>query len=205
MTQAAAITVSSKAHVFSALNNAPMTPAHYLYWLLASGATFLDGVSVVPLGIALPLLKRDFAITPALLGFLGSALVLGAVLEEAVRGSGAGASHQLQCPHGRVPVLADDDVIVHRNAEGLRALHDRLRHLNLGLRRRLIARWVIVHQDNRGSENLERAFDHFARIGQGVIDLAGLLHFVSNQLFALVEKEKCRIPPSRRKPARLRQ
>ena len=101
----------------------------------------------MPLGIALPLLKRDFAITPALLGFLGSALVLGAVLEEAVRGSGAGASHQLQCPHGRVPVLAHDDAIVHRNAEGLRDLHDRLCHLDLCLRRRRIARRVIVHQD----------------------------------------------------------
>jgi MFS family permease len=89
MIQAAARTVSSKAHVFSALDDAPMTPAHYLYWLLASGGTLLDGFSVVSLGIALPLLKRDFAITPAMLGFLGSALVLGAVLGAAVGGMAA--------------------------------------------------------------------------------------------------------------------
>ena len=89
MTQALPKTVSSKAHVFSALDEAPMTFAHYLYWLLASGGTLLDGFSVVSLGIALPLLKRDFAIAPAMLGFIGSALVLGAVLGAAVGGMAA--------------------------------------------------------------------------------------------------------------------
>ena len=89
MTQALPKTVSSKAHVFSALDDAPMTFAHYLYWLLASGGTLLDGFSVVSLGIALPLLKRDFAIAPAMLGFIGSALVLGAVLGAAVGGMAA--------------------------------------------------------------------------------------------------------------------
>jgi MFS family permease len=89
MIQALPKTVSSKAHVFSALDDAPMTFAHYLYWLLASGGTLLDGFSVVSLGIALPLLKRDFAIAPAMLGFIGSALVLGAVLGAAVGGMAA--------------------------------------------------------------------------------------------------------------------
>jgi MFS transporter, putative metabolite transport protein len=89
MIQTAAKTISSKAHVFSALDSAPMTPAHYLLWLLASGGTFLDGFSVVSLGISLPLLKRDFAITPAVLGLIGSALVLGAVLGAAVGGMAA--------------------------------------------------------------------------------------------------------------------
>ena len=82
-------TVSSKTHVFSALDDARMTPAHYLYWVLASGGTLLDGFSVVSLGIALPLLKRDFAITPATVGFIGSALVLGAVLGAAIGGMAA--------------------------------------------------------------------------------------------------------------------
>ena len=80
MTRAVMQTVSPKTHVFSALDDARMTPAHYLYWLLASGGTLLDGFSVVSLGIALPLFKRDFAIAPAMIGFIGSALVLGAVL-----------------------------------------------------------------------------------------------------------------------------
>jgi len=89
MTRAVMQTVSPKTHVFSALDDARMTPAHYLYWLLASGGTLLDGFSVVSLGIALPLFKRDFAISPAMVGFIGSALVLGAVLGAAVGGMAA--------------------------------------------------------------------------------------------------------------------
>ena len=43
-------TVSSKASVFGLLDEAPMTSLHYFYWLLASGGTLLDGLSVVLLG-----------------------------------------------------------------------------------------------------------------------------------------------------------
>ena len=73
-------TVSLKTSVFGLLDEAPMTPLHYCYWLLASGGTLLDGFSVVALGIAIPLLKQDMTITPVLIGLIGSALVLGAVL-----------------------------------------------------------------------------------------------------------------------------
>jgi MFS transporter, putative metabolite transport protein len=73
-------TVTSKASVFAVLDSAPMTPAHYAYWLVASGGTLLDGFSVVSLGIALPLLKRDFSVSATMVGLLGSALVFGAVL-----------------------------------------------------------------------------------------------------------------------------
>jgi hypothetical protein len=64
-----------------------MTPLHYFYWLLASGGTLLDGFSVVALGIALLLLKHEMTITPVLVGLIGSALVLGAVLERRWAGS----------------------------------------------------------------------------------------------------------------------
>ena len=73
-------TVSSKASVFSLLDETPMTALHYYYWLLASGGTLLDGFSVASLGIAIPLLKQEMTITPILIGLIGSALVLGAVL-----------------------------------------------------------------------------------------------------------------------------
>jgi MFS transporter, putative metabolite transport protein len=73
-------TVSSKASVFGLLDEAPMTARHYYYWLLASGGTLLDGFSVVSLGIAIPLLKQEMTVTPVLVGLIGSALVLGAVL-----------------------------------------------------------------------------------------------------------------------------
>ena len=43
-----------------------------------------------------------------------------------------------------MPLLADDDVIVHRNAERRRHRDDLLRHLHVGVRRRRIAGWVIM-------------------------------------------------------------
>ena len=82
-------TVSSKASVFGLLDQAPMTTLHYYYWLLASGGTLLDGFSVVSLGLAIPSLKQDFAMTPFLIGLIGSALVLGAVLGAALGGIAA--------------------------------------------------------------------------------------------------------------------
>ena len=75
--------------VFSALDEAPMTWRHYAYWLAASGGAFLDGFSVSALGVALPLLKRDFPISPLFVGLIGSALVLGAVAGSALGGIGA--------------------------------------------------------------------------------------------------------------------
>src|SRR5215475_505385 len=82
-------TVSSKASVFALLDETPMTALHYYYWLLDSGGTLLDGFSVVSLGIAIPLLKQDMTITPVLVGLIGSALVLGAVLGATLGGIAA--------------------------------------------------------------------------------------------------------------------
>ena len=53
-------------------------------------------------------------------------------------------SNQLQRLEARVAVLADDEVVVHRDAERARDLHDRLRHLDVGARRRRVATRVVV-------------------------------------------------------------
>jgi len=66
-----------------------MTWKHYALWLIASGGALLDGFSVVSLGIALPLLKRDFTISPLLVGLIGSSLVLSAVAGAALGGVAA--------------------------------------------------------------------------------------------------------------------
>jgi len=81
--------ISSKTSVFALLDETPMTPVRYYYWLLASGGTLLDGFSVASLGIAIPLLKRDLTISPILVGLIGSALVVGAVLGAALGGIAA--------------------------------------------------------------------------------------------------------------------
>jgi MFS family permease len=49
----------------------------------------LDGFSVVSLGIAVPLLKRDMTISPFVVGLIGSALVLGAVFDAVLGGVAA--------------------------------------------------------------------------------------------------------------------
>jgi hypothetical protein len=47
-----------------------------------------------------------------------------------------------------MPVLADDDVVVHGNAERAGDVDDRLGHLDVGLRRRGIAGGVVVREDS---------------------------------------------------------
>ena len=55
-------------------------------------------------------------------------------------------SNQLQPLEARVPLLADDQVVVHGNAQRLGHLDDRLRHLDVGARRRRITRGVIMEE-----------------------------------------------------------
>jgi hypothetical protein len=88
-----------------------------------------------------------------------------------------------------MPLLADDDVVVHGDAERLRHVDDRLRHLDVGARRSRVARGMVVHQDDRGGGEFERPLDHLARINRRVIDGAGLLQFVGDERVALVEEQ----------------
>ena len=85
--------------------------------------------------------------------------------------------------------LADDDVVVHRNAERIGHADNLLRHLNVGARRRRIAGRVVVHQNNRGRRQFERPLDHFARINRRVIHGTGLLRLVGDELITLIEKD----------------
>ena len=58
-------------------------------------------------------------------------------------------------------LFADDDVIVHRNAQGLGDLHNRLRHLDVGAGRRRVAARMVVQQATLRST---------AMISQGFLD-----------------------------------
>jgi len=68
------------------LDKAPMRLPHYLAWILASGGTLLDGLSVFLLGMALPLLQHCMVLSALEMGLLGAALVLGAVFGAAIGG-----------------------------------------------------------------------------------------------------------------------
>src|SRR5215510_1774839 len=55
-------------------------------------------------------------------------------------------SHQLQRLETRVPILADDEVVVHGDAERARDLDDCPRHVDIGARRGGIAGGMIVQE-----------------------------------------------------------
>ena len=105
-----------------------------------------------------------------------------------LRGS-AQAPHQSQPLEAHVPLAADDQVVVHGDAERLADLDDGLRHLDVGARGRRVAGGMVVHEDDGGRGKLERAADHLARIDRRVVDRAGLLHLVGEELVLLVEEE----------------
>ena len=67
------------ASITSTVDEAAFRPVHAWLFLAAVGGTLLDGVSVFMTGLAVPLLRAQFAMGPLEVGLLGSALVLGAV------------------------------------------------------------------------------------------------------------------------------
>jgi hypothetical protein len=90
------------------------------------------------------------------------------------RGRLAQTSHQLHSLQARTPVLADDDVVVHGDAERGGDVDDRLRHPDVRLRRRRVATGMIVHQDYRAvllRNELATSDDHHQRmlVSTGVI------------------------------------
>ena len=105
-------------------------------------------------------------------------------------GGSGGAIRQIkpEPAKARVPVAADDQVVVDGDAERLADLDDRLRHLDVGARRRRVAGGVVVDEDDGGRGKLQRAADHLARIDRRVVDRAGLLHLVGDQRFFLSRK-----------------
>jgi hypothetical protein len=71
-------------------------------------------------------------------------------------------SNQLQRLQARVAVLADNEMVVHCDTERARDLHDRLRHLDVGARRRRITRGMVV-QEQVTRTSVQILFDFCAR------------------------------------------
>jgi MFS family permease len=74
--------------------------------MLSTGGTLLDGFVLFALGIAMPLIIPEFHIAPEMIGLIGSALVMGAVLGAAVGGRFA------DCLGRKRLMLADMMIIV---------------------------------------------------------------------------------------------
>jgi MFS family permease len=62
-----------------ALDSAPMTSLHVRFWLLAGLGILLDGFDFFIIGVANPLVKKDFHATAAQVGLVSAAAIVGAV------------------------------------------------------------------------------------------------------------------------------
>lgn len=87
------------------IDNASMGRREYWLWLLASGGTLIDGLSIFSLGVAMPLITSRFALSPLMVGLIGSALVLGAVFGALLGGPAADR-------FGRKPAFLIDMAII---------------------------------------------------------------------------------------------
>jgi len=95
---------------------------------------------------------------------------------------------QPQALEARVTLAADDDVIVNRDAERRGGLGDLLGHLDVGARRRRVAGWVIVDEDDRRCAEFERAQGHLSSalsrllvVGEKYPDLKANQNFMALQ------------------------
>lgn len=71
--------------ILEILDESDITPKQYFFWFVASGGTMLDGISVMIAGISLHLLSVK--LTSLMMGLIGTALVLGAVIGSNIGGN----------------------------------------------------------------------------------------------------------------------
>jgi hypothetical protein len=88
-----------------------------------------------------------------------------------------------------VAATADDQVVVDGDRQLVGGLDDLAGDLDIGARRGRVARWVVVHQDDGGCRELERALDDLADIDRCMVDGALLLYLVGDKIVLTVEKQ----------------
>lgn len=93
------------------LDESPLKGIQRWLWVLSTGGTLLDGFVLFALGVAMPLIIPEFNIAPDVVGLIGSALVLGAVL-------GAGIGGRLADCLGRKRLMLADMIIIAAGAAG---------------------------------------------------------------------------------------
>src|SRR5688572_1102253 len=68
------------------LDDAPLGPAHWKIWFLCAMGIFLDGFDLFVIAVALPLIAQDLGPSKWMLGMIGAAAPLGAMVGAAVLG-----------------------------------------------------------------------------------------------------------------------
>ena len=69
------------------MDEAPLTPVHWKIWWLSAMGIFLDGFDLFIIGVALPLIMKTFPTSPHVVGMIGAAAVLGAVVGASIGGT----------------------------------------------------------------------------------------------------------------------
>ncbi len=69
------------------MDNAPLRPIHWRIWWLSAMGIFLDGFDLFIIGVAMPLIMKTFPTTPRIVGLIGAAALLGAVVGASVGGT----------------------------------------------------------------------------------------------------------------------
>jgi len=87
------------------LDQSPLKGIQRWLWVLSTGGTLLDGFVLFALGVAMPLIIPVYHMTPDIVGLIGSALVMGAVL-------GAGIGGRLADHLGRKRLMVADMMII---------------------------------------------------------------------------------------------
>jgi putative MFS transporter len=87
------------------LDQSPLKGIQRWLWVLSTGGTLLDGFVLFALGVAMPLIIPVFHMRPDIVGLIGSALVMGAVL-------GAGIGGRLADRLGRKRLMVADMMII---------------------------------------------------------------------------------------------
>ena len=86
-------------------------------------------------------------------------------------------------------LLADNDVVVDHDPERLARAHDLLGHPISAFDGVGSPEGWLCTSTMGGCRQLQRPLHHLAHIDRGVIDGAGLLHLVGDDLIALVEED----------------
>src|ERR671918_1013488 len=68
------------ARVTALLDDAPITPLHRRVWLLSSMGIMLDGFDFFIMGVAIPLIEREWHPSSLELGLISSSAIIGAIV-----------------------------------------------------------------------------------------------------------------------------